>query len=389
MRRSVSLSLAIAGALAFAAFTGRGIAQAPASREDVVAHEWGTFTSIAAEDGSAAGWEPLGGPQDLPCFVHGFPLSPKIWLGTIRMETPVVYFYASAPTTVKVEVAFRQGVISEWYPQASVPAPALVPLQSGAPHRITWPAVRIQPGSTESFPVAPPLDSHYYAARATDAAPIEVNGQQDRFLFYRGLAAFQPPIRATIDRNDRVTVKAATGAPLGTVILFQNVNGAMAYQVKTFAGPTGAFEPPMHDGEALAPLEELEHLLVMEGLYAKEAKAMVATWRDSWFEEGTRVFYVAPRGFVDDVLPLAITPAPAAVARVFVGRMEIVTADRLAAVESALASRDTASIRSAGRFLLPIASRLAAPLDAQARTRLYSALTPALTAAPSVARPGC
>jgi hypothetical protein len=35
--------------------------------------------------------------------------------------------------------------------------------------------------------------------------------------------------------------------------------------------------------------------LVEFGLYRKEAEPMVETWRDSWFEEGIRLFYIVPR----------------------------------------------------------------------------------------------
>ena len=38
---------------------------------------------------------------------------------------------------------------------------------------------------------------------------------------------------------------------------------------------------------------------------------MIDTWRDSWFEEGMRIFYILPRKAVDGVLPLKITPSPA------------------------------------------------------------------------------
>ena len=41
---------------------------------------------------------------------------------------------------------------------------------------------------------------------------------------------------------------------------------------------------------------------------------MVETWRDSWFEEA-RVFYLAPPASVDGILPLSVSPAPAAVSR--------------------------------------------------------------------------
>jgi len=71
-------------------------------------HEWGTFTSVAGSDGQAVQWTPLGGPSDLPCFVSILnPSSIKApgngWLSTVkatvRMETPVLYFYASSDRT--------------------------------------------------------------------------------------------------------------------------------------------------------------------------------------------------------------------------------------------------------------------------------------------------
>src|SRR5438309_1054992 len=38
----------------------------------LTAHEWGTFTSIAGNDGQAAEWLPLSGSTDLPGFVKDF-----------------------------------------------------------------------------------------------------------------------------------------------------------------------------------------------------------------------------------------------------------------------------------------------------------------------------
>jgi hypothetical protein len=35
----------------------------------LVAHEWGTFTSVAGEDGRPVQWLPHAGPTDLPDFV--------------------------------------------------------------------------------------------------------------------------------------------------------------------------------------------------------------------------------------------------------------------------------------------------------------------------------
>ena len=92
---------------------------------DLTAHEWGTFTAIAGKDGRAVEWLPLGLPRyppstDLPQFVeHINGVNFKLGLrGTIRMETPVLYFYSPHDVTVSVRVAFSKGLITEWYPHA-------------------------------------------------------------------------------------------------------------------------------------------------------------------------------------------------------------------------------------------------------------------------------
>src|ERR1700722_3199923 len=84
-------------------------------------HEWGTFTSVAGEDGSAIDWDALGCKSDLPTFVNDFGYRGFKWRlhGTVRMETPVLYFYSEHALEAHVRVAFPQGLITEWYPQAS------------------------------------------------------------------------------------------------------------------------------------------------------------------------------------------------------------------------------------------------------------------------------
>src|SRR5262245_35896252 len=87
---------------------------------------------------------------------------------------------------------------------------------------------------------------------------------------------------------------------------------------------------------APVPMDDLVRListrmaaaLEKEGLYPREAAAMVNTWKDSWFtEEGTRVLYVLPRGWTDATLPLQLDPAPSSLVRVMVGRAEILAPD--------------------------------------------------------------
>jgi hypothetical protein len=120
------------------------------------------------------------------------------------------------------------------------------------------------------------------------------------------------------------------------------------------------------DRPALAPraldglLAELERALVDQGLYPREARAMVTTWRDQWFVDGLRLLYLVPRGVTDRVLPLRVAPAPDELQRVLVGRIEIITPETELSVRELLGSepndeRAIDTLRSRfGRFAQPV-----------------------------------
>ena len=188
-------------------------AMAPVDRSDpvpVTVHEWGTFTSIAGEDGQAVHWFPLTGPQDLPCFVERSRIGIKPSLaGTVRMETPVLYFYAAQDTRVDVTVRFREGIITEWFPHASV-TPAMVSVadirKPDLESRIAWRNVLVSPLGSAEFP-REASDSHYYAARVTNAAPVRAGSQREKFLFYRGVGNFAPPLAAIAAADGTVAIK--------------------------------------------------------------------------------------------------------------------------------------------------------------------------------------
>jgi peptidoglycan hydrolase-like protein with peptidoglycan-binding domain len=73
-------------------------------------------------------------------------------------------------------------------------------------------------------------------------------------------------------------------------------------------------------------LRNLQSALEKEGLYPAEAKAMVKTWEDSWFDEtGIRILYVLGKNWTDEILPLTIKPQPQQIARVMLGRAEVIT----------------------------------------------------------------
>lgn len=352
----------------------------------LVVHEWGTFTSIAGRQGEAMQWQALQqGSDDLPCFVERFRRyrGKGFVLGTVRMETPVLYFYAPQPTTVDVSVQFPRGLITEWFPRAEV-TPTDVFLDDGLlrpafASRATWTGVRILPGSREDFP-SQPGGSHYYLARRTDAAPVEVAGAREKFLFYRGVANLRVPITTVPAADGSIEVAQRDGSPLGTVILFERRGSQQGFEVRTTSATGTTFQRLELTKNLDALTASLEQVLVKHGLYAREAAAMVDTWRDSWFEEGTRVFYLLPQAAVDAMLPLDIKPRPASVSRVFVGRMEVITPETRAAVERALEARDLAALRKYGRFVTAIAETIltdpASPVsrDIRARPFAYTAL---------------
>jgi hypothetical protein len=91
---------------------------------------------------------------------------------------------------------------------------------------------------------------------------------------------------------------------------------------------------------------------------------MIKTWRDSWFEEGLRLFYIVPRPLTDALLPLNIDPQPSELVRVLVGRIELITPEMESAVARKIALLEDGSMnvsdvairikRQHGRFAEPI-----------------------------------
>jgi len=330
----------------------------------LTAHEWGTFTSIAGSDGQAVEWSPLTGSTDLPAFVEhfrdpGFKLGLR---GTVRMETPVLYFYDSREQTVSVNVAFSKGVITEWYPHASRVEPAANLYGdslhgAGASGGIAWDSVTLAPAGRPNFPAGAETN-HYYAARMTSSTPLRVKApggeQQEKFLFYRGVSTFSVPLSATLDTNGKLRVKNRRDQEIPTAILFERRGEKIGYRIAGSLQNEAILDAPDLNSTIDELCRDLEGILVGQGLYQDEAHAMVETWKDSWFEVGSRLLYIVPPAFTNEVLPLSINPAPAQTVRVFVGRLENVTPATEKEVETALATQDTATLKAYGRFLEPI-----------------------------------
>jgi len=335
-------------------------------------HEWGTFTSIAGPDGMALEWQPFGGPSDLPCFVHRFQIGFKAVLtGTVRMETPVIYFYSPQAIAARVQVAFPKGFITEWYPRAtqvarplgsgSDPQTGNVSRNSGIrsprdgePDFVEWPSVNLEPGAAPGFPIEAGA-SHYYAARSTDSVPLIADGEAERFLFYRGVGRFQPPIAVENLDSSGLRIRNLSQEAQPFAFVFQNDGGTIHYRsLGALSGEVTA-EIPTTSADLSGLKADLERALTEQGLFPKESHAMVETWRDSWFEEGSRVFYILPASDIESILPLRIEPKPDKIARVFVGRVEVITPKMRSTIGSAIERGDRETLAKYGRFLQPIA----------------------------------
>jgi hypothetical protein len=362
-------------------------AQNQRANPDLTAHEWGTFTSVAGRDGLAMKWSTLRGTADLPSFVeHLSGAQFKAGLrGRVRMETPVLYFYSPRETTVSVKVKFSKGVITEWYPRASHvepdPAKFIVPdalFRSRRSGSIEWNSVTVSPNLAPSFPHGnQPGDdepNQYYAARETSAAPLVVNAhgesgkaEQEKFLFYRGVSAFSPPISAMVSPQGQIQIRNLDPEEIPSVILFERRGDKLGYRMGGALPNEMKLDPPELTATFESLSRDLQDILTSQGLYPDEARAMIETWRQSWFEEGSRVFYIVPGNFLNTILPLSISPAPAQTVRVFVGRLELVTPATTQAVQKILTNRDIEGLQKYNRFLEPILEAMKAENPAQAK----------------------
>jgi len=381
----IQIACLIIAGLAVTGMTGmRGQTQ----NHRLVAHEWGTFTSVQGADGVLLDWKPLE-TSKLPKFVYDWthPGLNRVFTGggyggfgkgsmiaRQRMETPVIYFYSDREQTVDVTVLFPRGRITEWFPQARRIGPSIVPPGQGitamdselralgvsprftlasvfesenvGSSMIRWVDVKILPTPHHTGIAAQlPTDdsgSHYFAARETDAAFVSADSfsrtnplpEQEKFLFYRGVGNFSTPLRVTMKSDDAVMVTNTGTEPLAHLFVL-GVKGKTGNFVYIDALPPGT-EKTIPLGQQNQPLpravldaelgRKLAESLVKEGLYPREAAAMVNTWKDSWFEEeGLRVLYVLPRAWTDRTLPMEMHPAPAELTRVMVGRAEVLS----------------------------------------------------------------
>ena len=211
---------------------------------------------------------------------------------------------------------------------------------------IEWNGVKILSRDTRELTPADLIRSkagdgdHYYIARETDAnflrmsSPLARNAvEHERDLFYRGLGYFQAPLAVGMDADEqRLSLNAREAEQIDGAFLVSIRQGMMRYQRIDLAlsNAASAIDLNTQPFGALGDVRELAmhdmaRALVDQGLYEKEARAMVNTWQDQWFaEEGTRVLYLLPQAWTARTLQLQVSPKPDRVVRVMVGRAELI-----------------------------------------------------------------
>ncbi|MEM7454964.1 MAG: hypothetical protein AAF456_11495 [Planctomycetota bacterium] len=326
----------------------------------MVVHEWGTFTELQNEAGvSLTGINTDDEP--VPHFVHGFGnrvLSPTVfpeqffgkrlpyrhWQVATRLETPVIYFYppdgAELPVKLNVEVGLREGWLSEYYPQATVEAPGLneLSIRDNEYSRLIWENLLV--GTEGRYPET--QDPVWLNPRSTQSAGVtNAAGESEKYLFYRGVGKFSGPLRIQLDRElgqlsfatVESTLPESPDARTAWLVDVQR-DGSVAFrrihqnQSGTVDGVTTGYrftEEEFSQDNLQLLKDQMHEALVADGLFVDEASAMLATWNNAYFRSpGLRVFYLVPRDWTDDQMPLSIS-VPTHVERVMVGRIELIS----------------------------------------------------------------
>jgi hypothetical protein len=343
--------------------------------DGLIAQEWGTYTSVQGTDGKT-----LGGvhhvDEALPAWVHRrnftnpsdyfFEKLPEEPLQ--QLETPVIYFWSKKPVDVQVKVDFPRGVVGEWYPDASTYAPKIDGLTGVSNGSMTW-NVSVDP-TIASSTFAPVDPAEIWApSRHVASTPLrfKTSGgatENEQFIFYRGLATYDAAIRVTSGDDGVLHVQNTSSDDVPAAFALQVV-GDKAQIVPIgalLAGRELTVTPPAPTQPLTTYVAEaqrvLKDALVASGLYDDVAKAMVDTWTRSWFKNtGLRILYLAPRKWTDGWLPLSITPAPTALTRTLVGRIEVITKSEetalVASIREAAKTHATFDIPALGRFAEP------------------------------------
>jgi hypothetical protein len=342
------------------------------SAQTYTAHEWGTFTTLSGSDGILLPGLHID-EERLPEFTYGhvdiytgegagdekgFATQYQLSNVTVKMETPVIYFYATQGLDVNVKVGFPKGAISQWYPKRTsgegLPSDLKIDFAKPFNGSIEWDAT-ISPDINSPAYTTPEdqLTSTWTAPRETDANRVTVNDQVEKYLFYRGVANFGLPVKTSYV-NGKLLIENTGAQNIPYVFVIEKKAGQTEPKIwwtgNVSANQSVTVNPQPTATGFTSGLQEFQAALVQAGLYDKEAAAMLKTWDKSYFHtDGIKVFWILPEQLTNEILPLTLTPAPESLKRVLVARSEVLSPEFEAELKNEFNNNDGAAY-SGDRF---------------------------------------
>jgi hypothetical protein len=376
-----------------------------------IVHEWGTNTVVSGSDGSLS-FGLHHEEEDLPSFVYDrmrvTAADPNI--ASVKMETPVAYFYSDVPRQVTARVEFPQGILTQWYPAAlrfkplipgsgpgidlkNLKDPALDPSLNVSSQycldyyrsngQLDWGSFSVLGRDAAApFLADAPLAAFTWSyARAVTANFLSfAGGENERFLFYRGVSNVELPARIEALAGGTLELYNLRPEALASVFVvrvadeggafLEYPDGVLGGMSRELRAPDPATAKPLPEFMG-ALSDQVAAALERSGLYEDESRAMVNTWKRQWFSSpGLRVLYLSSQAWTDAVIPLTITPTPDALVRTMMLRVEVLTPEVEADDVAALALMDTDVAR--GRQHFSELGRFAEPRLRRALTLLPS-----------------
>jgi hypothetical protein len=238
----------------------------------------------------------------LPFFNYGpagWPSPDKLKGVTVKMETPVLYFYSEPGLDITAKVGFKGGTISQWFPERSsgeanpvgpVVDMAATPYESG----ITWKA-KVLPRGTVKDPTHAATTAEWTSPHYTNSNLIEgPQGEIEKFLFYRGLGNFPMSVSLRFDDKGDLVVKNGGDEAIPYLMVYDHTQSdSIGFPADVWwQGPMAAGEAkvlpkptPIEYPASMAAMDSLHIAMVKAGLYDDEARALLNTWYNGYFIE--------------------------------------------------------------------------------------------------------
>ena len=348
-------------------------------QEPLIVHEWGTITTQHGPDGTPQGRLNRISPAELlPPFVHRYepkqtqgdpkkslaksPVTPGRPDVTMRLETPVIYFYppkgAGYSPVFDVSVKFRGGIMNEFYPAAEASVEVDFDrinskMQAGVIKSwdgtvldnyvvgaLRWSGISLR--ETVSLPQTQ-SDVWLAPRRVRSAGVVMPSGEGERYLFYRGVAHLDALVQTELSPSEvrvrapqRLTWLNESSMAIPNLWLVDiRSNGTAAFRehgkivMAKNAISTELVSLPLFSDQDYAATkvgdlrQSMKRALIAAGLFEDEADAILETWKESYYRNpGLRIFYLVPSEWIAYFLPLRIS-VPHQLTRVLIGRIDL------------------------------------------------------------------